>query len=106
MKLLICIKRNKETLENMQLTACNQNITDKSSGMKTLAHRDFLESLGIARPVIQAPMAGVTTPRMVAEVCNNGALGSLPVSHIDLNSPSGITELKNTIHEVMTYTNG
>ncbi|WP_227817118.1 NAD(P)H-dependent flavin oxidoreductase [Nitrogeniibacter aestuarii] len=36
-----------------------------------------LEQLGIRHPVIQAPMAGVSTPRLVAEVCNAGGLGSL-----------------------------
>lgn len=33
---------------------------------------------GIALPVIQAPMAGATTPTMVAAVSNAGGLGSLP----------------------------
>ncbi|WP_160711144.1 NAD(P)H-dependent flavin oxidoreductase [Chitinophaga solisilvae] len=33
----------------------------------------------ITYPVIQAPMLGITTPAMVAEISNNGGLGSLPV---------------------------
>lgn len=35
--------------------------------------------LRIDYPIIQAPMLSVTTPEMVAAVCNEGALGSLPV---------------------------
>ena len=34
------------------------------------------ETLGIALPIIQAPMAGVTTHALVAAVCEAGALGS------------------------------
>ena len=37
----------------------------------------FRELLGIALPVIQAPMAGFTTPELVVAVGNAGALGSL-----------------------------
>ncbi|HTT82932.1 MAG TPA: nitronate monooxygenase [Rhizomicrobium sp.] len=37
----------------------------------------FLDRLGIAHPIIQAPMAGVSTPAMAAAVSNAGALGSL-----------------------------
>ena len=35
------------------------------------------ELLGIRYPIIQAPMAGSTTPELVAAVCEAGALGSL-----------------------------
>ena len=35
------------------------------------------DTLGIELPIIQAPMAGVTTPELVSAVCNAGALGSL-----------------------------
>jgi nitronate monooxygenase len=38
--------------------------------------RRLLELVGIEHPVIQAPMAGSTTPELVAAVCNAGALGS------------------------------
>jgi nitronate monooxygenase len=37
----------------------------------------FLDRLGISHPIIQAPMAGVSTPAMAAAVSNAGALGSL-----------------------------
>lgn len=41
------------------------------------ASQQFIERLGIRYPIIQAPMAGVSTPRMAAEVSNAGGLGSL-----------------------------
>jgi len=37
----------------------------------------FIERLGIALPIIQAPMASVATPALAAAVSNAGALGSL-----------------------------
>jgi nitronate monooxygenase len=39
----------------------------------------LLEKLGIALPIVQAPMAGVSTPAMAAAVSNAGALGSIGV---------------------------
>jgi nitronate monooxygenase len=39
----------------------------------------LLEHLGIDLPIIQAPMAGVSSPEMAAAVSNAGALGSLGV---------------------------
>lgn len=37
----------------------------------------FIKQLGLKYPLIQAPMAGVTTPALAAAVSNAGALGSL-----------------------------
>ncbi len=37
------------------------------------------ERLGITTPIIQAPMAGVTTPALAAASANAGALGFLGV---------------------------
>lgn len=39
--------------------------------------QQFLERLALQYPIIQAPMAGVSTPRMAAAVSNAGGLGSL-----------------------------
>jgi nitronate monooxygenase len=39
--------------------------------------KDLIELLGIVHPIIQAPMAGSTTPALVAAVSNAGGLGSL-----------------------------
>lgn len=43
----------------------------------------LLETLGIELPIIQAPMAGVSTPAMAAAVSNAGALGSIGVGATD-----------------------
>jgi nitronate monooxygenase len=43
----------------------------------------LLEMLGIELPIIQAPMAGVSTPALAAAVSNAGALGSIGVGATD-----------------------
>ena len=43
----------------------------------------FLELLGIELPIVQAAMAGVSTPAMAAAVSNAGALGSIGVGATD-----------------------
>ena len=40
---------------------------------------EFLRRLNLEHPIIQAPMAGVSTPAMAAAVSNAGALGSIGV---------------------------
>jgi len=39
----------------------------------------FFQQLGLVHPVIQAPMAGISTPALAAAVSNAGALGSLAI---------------------------
>lgn len=43
----------------------------------------LLERLGLGVPLIQAPMAGTSTPELAAEVSNAGALGSIAVGATD-----------------------
>ena len=43
----------------------------------------LLNRLGIELPIIQAPMAGTSTPAMAAAVTNAGALGSIGVGAVD-----------------------
>ncbi|WCT75442.1 nitronate monooxygenase [Sphingomonas naphthae] len=43
----------------------------------------FLDPLGLTLPLIQAPMAGVSTPALAAAVSNAGALGSIGVGATD-----------------------
>lgn len=43
----------------------------------------FIRKLGIESPIIQAPMAGVSTPEMAAAVSNAGGLGSIGVGSVD-----------------------
>ncbi|WP_462420920.1 NAD(P)H-dependent flavin oxidoreductase [Salinicoccus sp. Marseille-QA3877] len=52
------------------------------------------KQLGIQYPIIQAPMAGSTTPELVAAVSNGGGLGSIGAGYY---SPDKLTEdIKNT----------
>lgn len=45
--------------------------------------RQFLDRLGLRHPIIQAPMAGVSTPRLAAAVSEAGGLGSLGLGASD-----------------------
>lgn len=45
---------------------------------------DILERLHLKLPVIQAPMAGIVTPALVAAVGNAGCLGSLPLGYLTI----------------------
>lgn len=46
---------------------------------------ELLRKLGIESPIIQAPMAGVSTPEMAAAVCEAGGLGSIGVGAVDVD---------------------
>ncbi|WP_146647304.1 NAD(P)H-dependent flavin oxidoreductase [Labilithrix luteola] len=46
--------------------------------MSSWSDRRILELFGIDLPIVQAPMAGATTPEMVIAVSEAGGLGSLP----------------------------
>ena len=59
----------------------------------------FTELFDIPLPIIQAPMAGATTPELIAAVSNAGGLGSLGAGYM---SP---TEIKQTIKEIRELTN-
>lgn len=57
------------------------------------------KALGIAYPIIQAPMAGgITTPQLVAAVANAGGLGSLGAGYME---PEAI---RAAIHEIRALT--
>lgn len=43
----------------------------------------LLRQLGLTLPIVQAPMAGVSTPAMAAAVSNTGGLGSIGVGATD-----------------------
>lgn len=43
----------------------------------------FVRRIGIDLPIVQAPMAGVSTPEMAAAVSNAGGLGSIAVGVVD-----------------------
>lgn len=46
----------------------------------------LLERIGIELPIVQAPMAGVSTPAMAAAVSRSGALGSIAVGAVDAST--------------------
>lgn len=46
------------------------------------------ELLGVEHPVIQAPMAGVSTPALAAAVSNAGGLGSIGVGAVGAEAPA------------------
>lgn len=46
-------------------------------------HSKLADLLNLAVPIIQAPMAGVSTPKLAAEVCNGGGMGSLGLGAVD-----------------------
>jgi len=43
---------------------------------------EFFKELGIEYPIIQAPMAGITTPAFVAAACEAGVLGSIGAGYL------------------------
>jgi nitronate monooxygenase len=51
--------------------------------MTTASQTRLLDLLGIELPVIQAPMAGSSTPEMAIAVSEAGGLGSLPSAQYD-----------------------
>jgi nitronate monooxygenase len=52
----------------------------------------FQEKLGLSVPLIQAPMAGVSTPALAAAVCQAGGLGSLGLGAADAASAGEMIE--------------
>jgi nitronate monooxygenase len=60
---------------------------------------DLTEKFGIETPIIQAPMAGVSTPALAAAVSNAGALGSLSVGAMT------VEESRSAIQEIRAKTN-
>ena len=53
--------------------------------MSTRPDTRILELLGIELPIIQAPMAGSTSPQMVIAASQAGALGSMPAATLSID---------------------
>ena len=49
----------------------------------------MLEGLGMTLPIIQAPMAGVSTPALAVAVSNAGGLGSIGIGASDVAGARG-----------------
>ncbi len=62
--------------------------------MEDMIMNRVCEILGISKPVIQGPMAWITSPELVAAVSNAGGLGVLGTS-------AGSTEIVTTIDETV-----
>ncbi|MBD7907465.1 NAD(P)H-dependent flavin oxidoreductase [Sporosarcina gallistercoris] len=60
----------------------------------------FKQTLGIQYPIVQAPMAGVTTPDFVAAGTETGILGSIGAGYLTA------TETRTIIQQVKALTNG
>lgn len=58
----------------------------------------FLSRLGIKHPIIQAPMAGTSTPQLAAAVSNAGGLGSLGIGG------SGVDQARRMIQDTFALT--
>lgn len=58
----------------------------------------MIKLLGTAHPIIQAPMAGISTPALAAAVSNAGALGSLGVG------ASSVDQARSTIIQTQSLT--
>lgn len=58
----------------------------------------FLIRLGVKVPIIQAPMAGVSTPEMAGAVSNAGGVGSIGVGNVDAQAA------RTMIRQVQTLT--
>lgn len=49
-------------------------------------HTRLSKRLALDCPIVQAPMAGTSTPELAAAVSNAGALGSIAVGHVDADT--------------------
>ncbi|VVE40022.1 2-nitropropane dioxygenase [Pandoraea eparura] len=57
-----------------------------SSPASPSRHRALVERLGLLTPIIQAPMAGTSTPGLAAAVSNAGGLGSIGVAAMPVDA--------------------
>ncbi|GMM35378.1 putative nitronate monooxygenase [Saccharomycopsis crataegensis] len=75
------------------------------SGKSSLSHK-FCSMLSLKLPIIQAPMAGVVSLQLAANVSSSGALGSIPASGYDLTkSTSSLVDALSTFKTLLPKTN-
>lgn len=75
----------------------------KMSLDKFNASKIFLEKVGAKLPIIQAPMAGVSTVKLASVVTNSGGLGSIPMAVVDLRN--GSDPIRKQYQEFKSLTN-
>lgn len=68
------------------------------------ASKRFIDSLGLKNPIVQSPMAGVSTVKLASIVTNNGGLGSIPFAAVDIGS--NIEPIIKQVEEFKSLTNG
>lgn len=60
--------------------------------MRCQVQSSLIDRLGLSVPLIQAPMAGVSTPALAAAVAEQGALGSIGIGATDANGARAMIE--------------
>ncbi|KAI5959859.1 uncharacterized protein KGF55_005091 [Candida pseudojiufengensis] len=65
----------------------------------------LVQKLGIKYPIIQSPMAGVSTIEMASSVTNKGGLGSIPLSTLNFLESESIDKLKEMIAKYRSQLN-
>ena len=69
-----------------------------SSTASQSRNRALVERLGLSTPIVQAPMAGTSTPALAAAVSNAGGLGSIGVAAMNADAA------RKAIHDTRTLT--
>lgn len=69
-----------------------------SSTASRLPNRALIERLGLLTPIVQAPMAGTSTPALAAAVSNAGGLGSIGVAAMNAEAA------RKSIHDTRALT--
>lgn len=59
----------------------------------------FVKRLGLEYPIIQSPMAGVSTIKLASVISSNGGLGSVPLASVDARKQSGIDSIGKQLNE-------
>ncbi|SCU81682.1 LAME_0B08130g1_1 [Lachancea meyersii CBS 8951] len=62
----------------------------------------FLKTFKLNYPIVQAPMAGVSTPEMASAVAASGGLGSLTLSHVDLQDTSAVSAIRKAVNSFLS----
>lgn len=65
----------------------------------------FIKKLGLEYPIVQSPMAGISTVKLASVVSQNGGLGSIPLAAIDLRNESGIDSIVKQFTEFKSLAN-
>ncbi|KAI5949361.1 hypothetical protein KGF54_005596 [Candida jiufengensis] len=70
-----------------------------------MSKQSLIKKLGIKYPIIQSPMAGVSTIEMSSSITNKGGLGSIPLSTINFIRQDSIRKLNDIIDKYKSQLN-